>query len=125
MNASTLKTGLLLGALCAAGLSAAPALAADRVDYVELFRRSAIKCLHTTVNPDKATVEITKGPDTVGEVTTVRLKTFYEGLLRKNVMETELLIRQAGSIRQMKINQLSDSGTGGSRCNLERNWTDF
>ena len=114
----------VLAVLMAFGGVAGTAQAADP-NYAEMFRTRALKCIHSTVNPDKATVEVTRGPTTLGDVTTVRLKTFYEGLVRKNVMESEVMIRQAGSIRQWKVNTLADSGTGGHNCALEKNWTDF
>ena len=103
---------------------AGPARAAD-VDYIDVFRQKVLKCVHPTVNADKATVEITKGPDKAGETTTIRFKTFYDGLVRKNSMETEMMVRQAGSIRQMMIKTLADSGSGGGRCALEKSWADF
>ena len=111
----------LLGAL----LAATSARADQAINYPELFRLNAIKCVHATVNPDKATVEVLKGPDTVGEITTVRVKAYYDGLIRKNVMEAELMVRKAGSIRQMMIKVLSDSGTAVLGCDLEKTWKDF
>ena len=116
----------LLVSAAALGIVAgvAPARAADP-NWVELFRSQAIKCLHGTVNPDKAVIEVIKGPQTVGEVTTVRLKTYYDGLVRRNVMETDLMVRQSGSIRQLKISPLSDTGTSLTKCELEKTWRDF
>ena len=98
--------------------------AADDVKYPDLFRDNAIKCLHPTVNPATATVEQTKAPEKSGDVTTVRLKAYYQGLIKKDVMEAELMVRQSGSIRQMKINVLADSATH-KPCDLEKNWKDF
>lgn len=115
---------ILAAAAALAVLAAPPARAADP-DYVTLFRQKVLKCLHPTVNFDKATVEVSKGPDKVGETTTVRFKTFYDGLVRKNSMETEMMIRQSGSIRQMMVKPLADTGTGGGRCALEKSWADF
>lgn len=111
----------LLGAL----LAGTVARADQAINYPELFRLNAIKCVHSTVNPEKATVEVLKGPDTVGEITTVRVKAYYDGLIRKNVMEAELMVRKAGSIRQMMIKVLSDSGTAVLGCDLEKTWKDF
>jgi hypothetical protein len=108
-----------------AGVFAAGAARADAIDYVALFKNNALKCIHSSVDPAKAQVEISKPPATEGEITTVRLKTFYEGLIKKNSMETDLMIRQSGSIRQMKIKVLSDTGTQLFGCALEKDWKDF
>ena len=35
------------------------------------------------------------------------------------------MIRQAGSIRQMKIKMLSDTGTAVLGCDMEKEWKDF
>jgi hypothetical protein len=113
----------LVTALCC-GVNLAPAAAAD-IDYGKLFLEHALKCLHPTANPDKATVEIAKGPETKGDISTVRLKVFYSGLIKKHAMDADLMIRQAGSIRQMKVNVLSDTGAEVSRCDLTKNWADF
>ena len=120
LRTTAIKTVAALALFCAT-----QATAAEAVNYAELFRTKAIKCVHTTVNPDKATVEILKGPETAGEITTVRVKAYYEGLIRKNTMEADLMIRQAGSIRQMKIKMLSDTGTAVLGCDLEKDWKDF
>jgi hypothetical protein len=55
--------------------------AAEGVNYIDLFRTRAIKCIHPTVNPEKATVETVKEPEAKGDITTVRVKAFYQGLL--------------------------------------------
>jgi hypothetical protein len=106
-------------------LMAGSSLAADTANYTDLFRTRAIKCIHPTVNPEKATVEISKGPETQGDTTTVRVKAFYQGLLKKDAMEADLIIQQAGSIRQMKVQVLSDTGPIHKPCTLEQNWQDF
>lgn len=118
------RTGVFC-VLAAAGVVMALPARAETLNYVDLWRSKAIKCIHGTVNPEKATIEISKPAETAGEITTVRLKTFYEGLLKKNVMEADLMIRQAGSIRQMRIKILSDSGTSLGHCSMENTWTDF
>jgi hypothetical protein len=100
-------------------LMAGSSLAADTANYTDLFRTRAIKCIHPTVNPEKATVEISKGPETQGDATTVRVKAFYQGLLKKDAMEADLIIRQAGSIRQMKVQLLSDTGPAHKPCALD------
>jgi hypothetical protein len=99
--------------------------AAEAPDYSELFRTKGLKCVHGTVNTDKAKVEITRPAEAAGDITTVRVKAYYEGLIKKNVMEAELMVRQSGSIRQMKIHVLSDTGTGLGSCALEKDWADF
>jgi hypothetical protein len=127
---STLANGKLtyLGLCGAAALLAWGALtgaaAAEDVKYADLFRTHAMKCLHPTVNAANATIETLKGPEKAGDVTTVRLKAYYQGLIKKGVMEAELMIRQAGSIRQMKVNVLADSAAH-KPCELEKNWKDF
>jgi hypothetical protein len=100
------------------------ASAAD-IKYDDLFKTRALKCIHPTLNVDKATVEILKGPTTAGDVTTVRVKAYYEGWMKKNVMESDLMIRQAGSIRQLSVKVLSDSGSPHKACELENGWKDF
>lgn len=117
-------TALTLGAAIAGFVAATPAKAAD-LNWVELFRTQVLKCMHGTVNTEKAQIEVIKGPETAGEITTVRLKTYYDGMIRRNVMETDLMVRQSGSIRQMKINNLADSGTSLSHCDMEKTWRDF
>jgi hypothetical protein len=112
-----------VGMVC---LTAGSSLAADNVNYTDLFRTRAIQCIHPTVNPEKVTtVEVSKGPETQGDTTTVRMKAFYQGLLKKDSIEANLIIRQAGSIRQMKVQVLSDTGSVHKPCALEQNWQDF
>jgi|SRR5579875_2586217 len=114
--------GLLVAIGC--GFSAASVRAAD-LDYAGLFRDHALKCLHPTVHADKARIEVVKGPEQHGDVSTVRLKVFYSGLIKKHAMDADLLVRQAGSIRQMKVQVLADTGTELHRCGLTTNWVDF
>jgi hypothetical protein len=113
-----------VGAVVVACMIAAPA-SADPTRYEDLFRTVGLKCVHPTLNVDKATVEILKGPDTSGDITTIRLKAYYEGWVHKNVLESDLIIRQAGSIRQMSIKVLSDTGAPHKKCDLESGWKDF
>jgi len=68
---------------------------------------------------------VSKGPETQGDTTTVRMKAFYQGLLKKDSIEANLIIRQAGSIRQMKVQVLADTGPAHKPCGLEQNWQDF
>ena len=119
------KTFLAASCLAAGSLLTTGAARAEDVNYAELFRTQALKCIHTTANIDKATVEILKPAETAGEITTVRLKVYYDGLIKKNNLESDLMIRKAGSIRQMKIKVLSDTGTALVGCDLEKNWKDF
>ena len=109
----------------AMGCMIAGAASAADVKYDDLFRQNALKCIHPTVNIEKATVEILKGPTTAGDVTTVRVKAYYEGWMRKNVIESDIMVRQAGSIRQMQVKVLSDTGTPHKACELETGWKDF
>ena len=117
-----IRSGMIgLGAL----LCFAPAMAEDAPNYADMFKKNAIKCVHPTANLEKATAEISKPAETTGDITTVRIKAFYEGLIKKNSMEADLMIRKSGTIRQMKIKVLSDTGTALSSCDLEKNWKDF
>lgn len=112
------------GALALGSAASSPA-SAQTPDYAGLFKLKVLKCLHPTVNADKATYEITKGPETKGETTTVRLKIFYDGIMKKNAMDADLMIRQAGTIRQLMVKVLSDTGSGMARCPMTTTWTDF
>ena len=118
------KALLWLSAVVVGSLCIQP-VHADTINYAELFRAKALGCIHPTVNLAKATVEVTKDPSTSGEVTTVRVKAYYEGWLKRQVIESEILVRQAGSIRQMRVNVLSDTGNAHSHCALESGWSDF
>lgn len=106
-------------------LAGAPAVAEDAPNYAEMFKMNAIKCVHPTAKLEKASAEISKPAETAGDITTVRIKAFYEGLIKKNTMEADLMIRKSGTIRQMKIKVLSDTGTALASCDLEKNWKDF
>lgn len=105
--------------------AAEPPKAAEALDYAELFRTRGLNCMHPTVDAAKATVEVTKGPTSEGDVTTVRVKAFYAGLMKRNVLEADVMVRRSGSIRQMRIAPLSDTGTGARRCGMEKAWADF
>ena len=109
----------------ACGLLLAGGAHAEAIDYAAVFKKDVLKCMHPTVNVDKATVEISKPAEMAGEITTVRIKAFYDGLIKKNSLEADLMIRQSGSIRQIKVKPLSDTGTGMGSCDLEKNWKDF
>jgi hypothetical protein len=113
-----------LGALCGAMLMASLATAAEP-DYVGLFKTRVLPCLHPTVKADQATVELRNGPTTSGDTTTVRLQAFYPGMVKKNSLEADLLVRQLGSIRQLKVNVLSDTSSVHGSCDLTKNWKDF
>ncbi|MBV9825323.1 MAG: hypothetical protein JO001_06580 [Alphaproteobacteria bacterium] len=107
-----------------AGLGFGNPASADDPKYADLFRDNAMKCLHPTVDPAKATIEQEKGPDKSGDTTTVRFKVYYPGMIKKDVLEAELMVRQSGSIRQMKVNVLADSASS-KPCDLVKNWKDF
>jgi hypothetical protein len=113
-----------LEAVCGVILMASMAAAADP-DYIGLFKTRALPCLHPTVKADQATVELRNGPTTSGDTTTVRLQAFYPGLVKKNSLEADLLVRQSGSIRQLKVNVLTDTSAVHGSCDLTKNWKDF
>ena len=46
-------------------------------------------------------------------------------MLNRYRSEADLMIRKSGTIRQMKIKVLSDTGTALASCDLEKNWKDF
>jgi hypothetical protein len=119
-----IKTQLWLSALIVGSLCIKP-VHAETINYTEIFRTKALGCIHPTANLEKATVEIEKDPSTTGEVTKARIKVYYEGWLKRQVMESELLVRQSGSIRQMRVTVLSDTGSAYASCALEMNWSDF
>ncbi len=114
--------GLIVALGC--GLHLATARAAD-IDYTKLFREHALKCLHPTAHAGQATIEVMKAPEKHGDVSTVRLKVYYRTLIRKHSMDADLMIRQAGSIRQMKVDVLADTGAEIHHCDLTKNWVDF
>ena len=103
---------------------AVPAGAAE-FDYTQLVRERVLKCLHPASHADTAKVEVVKPTEVNGDVSTVRLKVFYSGLIKKHALDLDLMIRQAGSIRQMKVDVLADTGTEMSKCELTKNWVDF
>jgi hypothetical protein len=119
------RTSLSIASAAIVCLLAGSSPAADAVNYTDLFRTRAIKCIHPTVNPEKATVETVKEPETKGDTTTVRVKVFYQGLFKNDFDEANLIIRQAGSIRQIKVQVLSDTGPAHKECAIEQNWQDF
>ena len=95
------------------------------VNYPELFRERALNCVHPTVNTKEATIEVLKGPDQEGDTITTRLKVYYQGLLRRNTMEVDLMVRRSGTVRQMRIKVLSDTSMIFASCALEEYWLDF
>lgn len=102
----------------------APAQAAE-IDYTKLVRERVLHCLHPAAHADTAKVEVVKPPQVNGDISTVRLKVFYSGMIKKHSLDLDLLIRQAGSIRQMKVDVLADTGTELRKCELTNNWVDF
>ncbi len=119
--------GLIFGAATfALALAAVPARAADApIDYTGIARTRVLKCLHPTVKTDDATAEITKPTATEGERSTTRVKIFYSGLIKKNSVELDIMVRKAGSIRQMRVKVLADTATEVGSCDLVKNWVDF
>jgi hypothetical protein len=109
-----LAAALLLGAAAPAG----------GMDYAALFRSRVLPCIHPTADPKRTGVEVEAPATTSGEITTVRIKARYPGLIFRNDMELELMIRQSGPIRQMKVVVLSDTGVAG-HCDIEAGWHEF
>lgn len=114
--------GLVVGLSCLAGV--APAGAAE-IDYTKVVRERVLHCLHPGAHADTAKVEVEKPAEVKGDISTVRLKVFYSGMIKKHSMDLDLMVRQAGSIRQMKVDVLSDTGTELRKCELTNNWVDF
>jgi hypothetical protein len=105
--------------------AAAQTTAPGSIDYLELFKTKVMPCIHPTVKPDTVTVELRKEPTTSGDTTTARVEAFYKGLIKKNSIQADIMIRQAGSIRQLKVNVLSDTSAVHGSCDLTSNWQDF
>jgi hypothetical protein len=95
------------------------------VDYVELFKTKIMPCLHPTVKADSVSVELRKEPATSGDVTTARVEAFYAGLIKKNSIQADIMVRQSGSIRQLQVKVLSDTSMMHGSCDLTTNWKDF
>ena len=95
------------------------------VDYVELFKTKIMPCLHPTVKSDSVSVELRKEPATSGDVTTARVEAFYAGLIKKNSIQVDIMVRQSGSIRQLQVKVLSDTSMLHGSCDLTTNWKDF
>lgn len=119
------RTILLTASVVVAALSTGTTARAQATNYAELFRTNVIKCVHPTVNPAKAKVTILKTSPVVDYVTTMRVKATYEGIVKTNTMEADFMIRQSGSIRQMKVKVLADSSPGILGCSIEKDWKDF
>ena len=90
-------------------LSPAVADTASPVDYVELFKTKIMPCLHPTVKMDSVAVELRKEPAPSGDITTARVEAFYAGLIKKNSLQVDIMVRQSGSIRQLQVKVLSDT----------------
>lgn len=130
MSRQNVSVRHLLGGVALLALSLAvtsgPARAADQpIDYAAIAKTRVLKCIHPTAKPDDATAEVTKPTATDGELSTTRVKIFYSGWLKKHSAELDIMVRRAGSIRQMRIKVLSDSATETSSCDLAKNWVDF
>jgi len=106
-------------------LTLARPAAADTIDYVNVAKNNVLKCVHPTVKIDTATAEVAKPTEVTGDTSRTRVTVYYSGLVKKNKMDVDILVRQAGSIRQMKINVLADSSTGVAPCAMAKNWGDF
>jgi hypothetical protein len=97
---------------------------ADDPNIESVVKSKILTCLHPTINAGKASVESQPSKKS-GDTTTTRVKVFYEGLLKKNSLEMDVLVRESGSIRQLKVNVLSDSGVSVKACGLTKEWADF
>jgi len=95
------------------------------VDYLELFKTKVMPCLHPTVKSDTVSAELRKEPATSGEITTARVEGFYAGLIKKNSLQVDIMVRQAGSIRQFQVKVLSDTSMLHGSCDLTTSWKDF
>ena len=122
MKTSVLFFAAVSFAVCA--FSAGAPAYADDVSASALVKEKILSCLHPTVNAAKATIEA-QTPKTEGEITTTRVKVFYEGLIKKNSLELDVLVRASGSIRQFKANVLSDTAMSVKPCELTKTWSDF
>jgi hypothetical protein len=111
----------LLHPLGAAAETTSPA----SLDYVEIFKTKIFPCIHPTVKTDTLKVELSKDAATSGDITTARVQAFYQGLINKNSMQVDIMVRQAGSIRQLKANVLSDTSALHGSCELVKDWKDF
>lgn len=122
-------TGLKLCrvALSAAFVSAATVAGAENaaVDYIEMFRTKILPCIHPSVKTDKAQIEIAKESAKSGDTTTTRIQAFYPGMIKNNAMQADILVRESGSIRQMRVNVLSDTSSMHGSCDMTKNWVDF
>jgi hypothetical protein len=106
-------------------LSPAVADTPSPVDYVELFKTKIMPCLHPTVKSDSVSVELRKEPATSGDITTARVEAFYAGLIKKNSIQADIMVRQSGSIRQLQVKVLSDTSMLHGSCDLTTSWKDF
>ncbi len=122
MKTSVLFFAAVSFACCA--LSAGTPANAEEVSANALVKDKILNCLHPTINAAKATIEA-QAPKTEADITTTRVKVFYEGLIKKNSLEVDVLVRASGSIRQFKANVLSDTGVGMKACEMTKTWTDF
>jgi hypothetical protein len=95
------------------------------LDYVEIFKTKVFPCIHPTVKTDTVKVELAKEAATAGDITTARVQAFYQGLINKNSMQVDIMVRQSGSIRQLKANVLSDTSSIHGSCELVKDWKDF
>ena len=97
---------------------------AEPVNYEKITRERILQCLHPTTDPKKATVEVVKtSTSNQGEET--RVKVFYEGLVRKNALEMDVMIRRAGNISQLQVKVLADSSPSLSSCPMTKYWIDL
>jgi hypothetical protein len=130
-NATTRQIKLgLFGLGAALSLLHVPGAAAETtspasLDYVEIFKTKIFPCIHPTVKIDTVKVELSKAAATSGDITTARVQAFYQGLINKNSIQVDIMVRQSGSIRQLKADVLSDTSALHGSCELVKDWKDF
>ena len=88
-----------------------PIAAAD--DVLSFAQQELLKCIHPTVNVEKAKAEIDKPTVTEGDTSTTRVRVFYEGMIKNNSMLVEVR-EKAGKPRLVQAKVLEDTGTGHS-----------
>ena len=104
----SLRLLVLISSVCLT--MAFPALASDN-DILSFVQKELLKCIHPTINVDKAKVEIDKPTVVEGDTSTTRVRVFYEGIVKKNTMVIEIMER-AGKPPLVKTRILEDTGTG-------------
>src|SRR5262249_49756565 len=82
-------------------------------DAVAFVQKDLLKCIHPTVNVDKAKIEIDKPTVNDGDMSKTRVRVFYEGTIKKNSMLVEVM-EKTGKPPLVRAQVLEDTGTGHS-----------